>query len=117
VGFIVDNDPKDGLAVDFEGRVVEISKESAKEYNLQLAYATSIHKMQGSEFPCAIVITHKSHSFMHHRNLLYTAVTRAQKAVILLGDHWGIENCALKQQVDRRNTFLSFLLHEARRPE
>ncbi len=117
VGFIVDNDAKNGLAVDFEGHVVEISKGSAKEYNLQLAYATSIHKMQGSEFPCAIVITHKSHSFMHHRNLLYTAVTRAQKAVILLGDTWGIENCALKQQVDRRNTFLSFLLHEARRPE
>jgi exodeoxyribonuclease V alpha subunit len=117
VGFIVDNDPKEGLAVDFEGHVVEIPKESAKEQNLQLAYATSIHKMQGSEFPCAIVITHKSHSFMHHRNLLYTAVTRAQKAVILLGDHWGIENCARKQQVDRRNTFLSFLLDEARRPE
>lgn len=31
-------------------------------------------------------------------------------------DHWGIENCALKQQVDRRNTFFSFLLHGARRP-
>jgi exodeoxyribonuclease V alpha subunit len=73
--------------------------------------------MQGSEFPCAIVINHKSHSFMHHRNLLYTAVTRAQKDVILLGDQWGIENCALKQQVDRRNTFLPFLLNEARRPE
>jgi len=117
VGFIVDNDRKDGLAVDFDGQVVEIPRESAKEYNLQLAYATSIHKMQGSEFPCAIVITHKSHSFMHHRNLLYTAVTRAQKAVIMLGDHWGIENCALKQQVDRRNTFLSFLLHDPRRLE
>lgn len=117
LGFVIDSDPKRGLSVDFEGHVVEIPKDSAKEYNLQLAYATSIHKMQGSEFPCAIVITHKSHSFMHHRNLLYTAVTRAQKSVIILGDHWGIENCAKKQQVDKRNTFLSFLLHGARRPE
>ena len=117
VGFIIDNHPKDGLTVDFDGRVVEIPNDSAKEYNLQLAYATSIHKMQGSEFPCAIVIAHKSHSFMHHRNLLYTAVTRAQKAVILLGDHWGIENCATKQQVDKRNTFLPFLFRDARRPE
>jgi exodeoxyribonuclease V alpha subunit len=117
LGFVIDNDPKRGLSVNFEGHVVEIPKDSAKEYNLQLAYATSIHKMQGSEFPCAIVITHKSHSFMHHRNLLYTAVTRAQKSVIILGDHWGIENCAKKQQVDKRNTFLSFLLHGARRPE
>ena len=117
LGSVIDNDPKRGLSVDFEGHVVEIPRDSAKEYNLQLAYATSIHKMQGSEFPCAIVITHKSHSFMHHRNLLYTAVTRAQKSVILLGDHWGIENCAKKQQVDKRNTFLSFLLHGARRHE
>jgi exodeoxyribonuclease V alpha subunit len=117
VGFVVDNHPKGGLTVDFEGRVVEIPKNSAKEHNLQLAYATSIHKMQGSEFPCAIVIAHKSHSFMHHRNLLYTAVTRAQKSVIMLGDRWGIENCAKKRQVDKRNTFLSFLLRDAGRPE
>ena len=54
----------------FEGRL--------QEHNLQLAYATSIHKVQGSEFPCAVVVAHKSHSFMHHRNLLYTAVTRAK---------------------------------------
>jgi exodeoxyribonuclease V alpha subunit len=117
LGYVVENHPKDGLVVDFEGKLVEIPRDSAREYDIQLAYATSIHKMQGSEFPCAVVITHKSHSFMHHRNLLYTAVTRAQKSVIMLGDRWGIENCAQKQQVDKRNTFLSFLLHEARRPE
>jgi exodeoxyribonuclease V alpha subunit len=79
-----------------------------------LAYATSIHKVQGSEFPCAVVIAHKSHSFMHHRNLLYTAVTRAKESVIILGDRWGIDNCAAKRQVDRRNTFLSFLLVSVR---
>lgn len=112
VGFILEIDSKGNLTVDFEGTTVEIPSDGSKERNLQLAYATTIHKMQGSEFPCAIVITHKSDSFMHHRNLLYTAVTRAQKAVIILGDRWGIENCARKQQVDRRNTFLSFLLHE-----
>jgi exodeoxyribonuclease V alpha subunit len=48
---------------------------------------------------------------MHHRNLLYTAVTRARESVIILGDRWGIDNCASKRQVDRRNTFLSFLLN------
>jgi exodeoxyribonuclease V alpha subunit len=53
---------------------------------------------------------------MHHRNLLYTAVTRAKESVILLGDRWGIENCAAKRQVDRRNTFLSFLLEPEARP-
>lgn len=117
LGYVVENDPKQGLVVDFEGTVKEIPKGSAKEHNLQLAYATSIHKMQGSEFPCAIVIVHKSHSFMHHRNLLYTAVTRAQQSVILLGDRWGIEHCAGKEQVDQRNTFLSFFLYQCRRAE
>ena len=62
------------------------------------------------------MIAHKSHSFMHHRNLLYTAVTRAKESVIILGDRWGIDNCAGKRQVDRRNTFLSFLLHGEARP-
>jgi exodeoxyribonuclease V alpha subunit len=113
---VVENHPKHGVSVDFEGTVVEIPKDSAKEYNLQLAYATSIHKMQGSEFPCVVIILHKSHSFMHHRNLLYTAVTRAQESVIVLGDRWGIVNCARTQKVDTRNTFLSFLLDDPRRP-
>lgn len=102
------------LVVDFDGRAVEIAADADAVSNVQLAYATSIHKVQGSEFPCAIVVAHKSHSFMHHRNLLYTAVTRAKDSAIILGDRWGIANCATKRQVDRRNTFLSFLLPEAR---
>jgi exodeoxyribonuclease V alpha subunit len=92
---------------------VQIEADSDAVNYIQLAYATSIHKVQGSEFPCAVVIAHKSHSFMHHRNLLYTAVTRAKDSVIILSDRWGIANCATKRQVDRRNTFLSFLLPEA----
>jgi exodeoxyribonuclease V alpha subunit len=110
MGTVVSADPKDGLVVDFDGRPVEIKSGSDALGNIQLAYATSIHKVQGSEFPCAVVVAHKSHSFMHHRNLLYTAVTRAKESVIILGDHWGIEHCAQKRQVDQRNTFLSFLL-------
>lgn len=116
VGYVVEATDKGALTVEFDGSVVEIEAGSEAASRLQLAYACSVHKVQGSEFPCAIVITHKSHSFMHHRNLLYTAVTRARESVILLGDRWGIDNCAAKRQVDRRNTFLSFLLEpEARR--
>jgi exodeoxyribonuclease V alpha subunit len=115
VGYVVEATAKGALTVEFDGAVVEIEPGSDAASRLQLAYACSVHKVQGSEFPCAVVIAHKSHSFMHHRNLLYTAVTRAQESVILLGDRWGIENCAAKRQVDRRNTFLSFLLEpEAR---
>jgi exodeoxyribonuclease V alpha subunit len=110
MGVVMGAEAGGGLTVNFDGMPVEIGRDSDALGNLQLGYATSIHKMQGSEFPCAVVIAHKSHSFMHHRNLLYTAVTRAKEAVIIVGDRWGIDNCAAKRQVDRRNTFLSFLL-------
>lgn len=110
MGVVIDAEAGGGLTINFDGMPVEIGKDSDALGNLQLGYATSIHKMQGSEFPCAVVVAHKSHSFMHHRNLLYTAVTRAKESVIILGDRWGIDNCATKRQVDRRNTFLSFLL-------
>lgn len=53
---------------------------------------------------------HKSNSFMHHRNLLYTGVTRARRTAIVLGDHWGIHNCARRCQVDDRRTFLALFL-------
>ena len=115
MGCVVEATPQGALTVDFDGAVVEIEAGSDAASRLQLAYACSVHKVQGSEFPCAIVIAHKSHAFMHHRNLLYTAVTRAKESVIILGDRWGIDNCAAKRQADRRNTFLSFLLEpEAR---
>ena len=114
MGIVVNAGTDGSLVIEFDGRAVEIEAGSDALGNVQLAYATSIHKVQGSEFPCAVVIAHKSHSFMHHRNLLYTAVTRAKESVVILGDRWGIDNCAAKRQVDRRNTFLSFLLHQER---
>jgi len=110
----------DGLFFD---PVVSIEPAQAEVFDLHVPKGHAFvgngfvnHNSQGSEFPCAVVIAHKSHSFMHHRNLLYTAVTRAKESVIILGDRWGIENCAAKCQVDRRNTFLSFLLHPEARP-
>jgi exodeoxyribonuclease V alpha subunit len=116
MGVVLEVRPDGSLSIDFDGRPVEIDAGSDAIGNIHLAYATSIHKVQGSEFPCAVVIAHKSHSFMHHRNLLYTAVTRAKESVIILGDRWGIDKCAAKRQVDRRNTFLSFLLQPEARP-
>lgn len=66
-------------------------------------------------FPRAVVIVHKAHSFMHHRNVHYTGVTRARRAAIVLGDHWGIQNCAKWPRVDDRRTFLPLFLGAARR--
>jgi exodeoxyribonuclease V alpha subunit len=74
--------------------------------NLQLAYALTAHKAQGSEFPCVVVLCHKSH-FFADRNWLYTAVTRASKYCIVVGDRWGLGNAVKKNNVSKRRTFLS----------
>ncbi len=110
VGTVTDVDRDGSLLVAFDGMPVGIESDSPNRADIELAYALTIHKAQGSEFPCAIVVVHKSHSFMHHRNLFYTGVTRAKEATVIVGDRWGIANCARKRHLDKRKTFLSLLL-------
>lgn len=108
---VVTNVARDGsLVIEFDGMPVEIEAGSPNMQDIQLAYALTIHKAQGSEFPCAVVVVHKAHSFMHHRNLLYTGVTRAKETAVIIGDRWGIASCARKRRQDERKTFLSLLL-------
>lgn len=107
IGIVVDVGRANEFAVRFDDRVVAYPAKAAGE--LELAYCLTVHKSQGSEFPCVIVVMHKAHSFMAHRNLLYTAVTRARKTAIIVGDHWGITNAAQTQQTEKRKTFLSVL--------
>ncbi len=110
VGIVTDVGPKPGqLTVRFDDKSVDYDFRRSASNDLELAFATSIHRSQGSEFPCAVVVAHKSHSYMHHRNLLYTAVTRARQVAILVGDAWGMRTCATKVQVQQRRTFLSVL--------
>jgi exodeoxyribonuclease V alpha subunit len=96
------------LVVLFEnGELIQYPPESVKE--LSLAYALTIHKFQGAQIPCAIVVIHRSHAIMHTRNLFYTAVTRAQKTTIVVGDASSMTACANRAGVARRHTFLSVL--------
>jgi len=71
------------LAVDFDGREVVYDEAALDE--LVLAYACSIHKAQGSEYPCVVVPLHTQHFVMLRRNLLYTAITRGRRLVVLVG--------------------------------
>ncbi len=87
-----------------EGEVI-VEREDLRD--VSLAYALTTHKAQGSEYPCVIAIVHKTQSYMHHRNLFYTAVTRARKTAIIVGDRWAIRNCASKTASNNRHTFLS----------
>ncbi|MEK7860914.1 MAG: ATP-binding domain-containing protein, partial [Chloroflexota bacterium] len=77
IGIVTAGGPRRGeLHVRFDDQEIEFTPENAGTKDLSLAYALTIHKAQGSEFPCAVVVVHKAHSFMHHRNLFYTGVTR-----------------------------------------
>ncbi len=92
------------LAVDYEGRVVPYAFAELEE--LTLAYAISIHKSQGSEYPAVIVPVTTQHYVMLQRNLIYTAATRGQKLVILIGTRKALA-IALKNDKPRQR--LSFL--------
>ena len=72
-----------GIIVDFDGRLVEAR--GAELDDLVMAYAVSIHKSQGSEYPCVVVPLHSQHYILLARNLLYTAVTRGKRLVVLCG--------------------------------
>lgn len=110
IGVVTSVGPRRGeLVVRFDDADIAYAPNTRDAQDLALAYALTIHKAQGSEFPCAVVIVHKAHSFMHHRNLFYTGVTRARHVAIVLGDAWGMRNCAEKEEVERRKTFLSVL--------
>jgi len=110
VGFLMEILQDGTHLFEFDAVPVTIKKSDQALRDIQLGYCLSIHKAQGSEFPCVITVVHKAHSFMHHRNLFYTGVTRARTSAIILGDRWGVRNCAAKVQVDARKTFLSQFL-------
>jgi len=72
------------LQVTIDGRPVEYKLAAMDE--LALAYACSIHKAQGSEYPCVVIPLHTQNYVMLQRNLLYTGITRAKRLVILVGE-------------------------------
>ncbi|MEE8278090.1 MAG: ATP-dependent RecD-like DNA helicase [Thermoanaerobaculia bacterium] len=92
------------VRVDFEGRIVEY--ETADLEELTMAYACSVHKAQGSEYPCVVVPIHTQHFMMLQRNLLYTAVTRARRLVVLVGDPKAVALAVRNQRQQERFTLL-----------
>ena len=98
------------LDVNFEGRAVEYDFGDLDE--LSLAYVLSIHKSQGSEFPCVVIPVHTQHYMMLQRNLLYTAVTRGKKLVVLVGTKKALGMAVRRQDTARRYTALKERLRE-----
>ena len=94
---------QDELTINFDGN--EVIYPRSEWYKIRLAYAMSIHKSQGSEFPVVILpITSSSHRMLQ-RNLIYTAITRAKSKLILLGEKSAFD-FAVKNTGTARNTYL-----------
>ena len=92
------------LYAEFDGRTV--SYEVSELNELVLAYATTVHKSQGSEYPIVIMPIMMSHFVMLQRNLIYTGITRAKKIMILVGQKKALAYCIHNLTVDQRNSRL-----------
>ena len=93
------------MGLDFGvGRELEYSVEDM--VNLDLAYATTIHKSMGSEYETVIMPLLKAHSIMLYRNMLYTGITRAKKRVVLIGQKQVLFMAIHRNEISKRNTLL-----------
>ena len=94
-----------------EGDYVTYAQGEVEE--LQLAYAMSVHKSQGSEYPCVILLMVPSHYIMLQRNLLYTAVTRAKESVLVVGSKNAVRTAVENDKTKRRYSLLAERLQES----
>ena len=99
------------VTVEFEeGRLVNYSFKQLDE--LELAYAITIHKSQGSEYPAVVIPLLTGPKMLMNRNLLYTAVTRAKKCVTLVGNDVTFQNMIQNVSEQKRYTGLRNQLRE-----
>ena len=109
IGRITDIDTDDQmLVVDYDGRPVEYEFSDLDE--LQLAFCTSIHKSQGSEYPAVVIPVHTQHFVMLQRNLLYTGITRGRKLVALVGSRKALWIAARTADTKMRHSLLKWRL-------
>lgn len=99
------------LMVNYDGR--EVVYDIADLDELVLAYATTIHKAQGSEYPIVVMPFTMSHYVMLQRNLLYTGVTRAKKIIVLIGEKRAISYAIHHETTASRNTKLAQRIAES----
>jgi exodeoxyribonuclease V alpha subunit len=100
VGYVRRSDPdSQELVIEFDDRPVEYQFGELDE--VALAYAVSIHKSQGSEYPAVVIPMMMQHYMMLRRNLLYTGITRGRKLVVLVGEKRAI-GMAVKGKVETR---------------
>jgi exodeoxyribonuclease V alpha subunit len=99
------------LVVRFDEREVSFASDELDE--LSLAYAATVHKSQGSEYPAVVIPVHTQHFVMLQRSLLYTAVTRGKKLVVLVGTRKALAIAVRNAEVALRCTRLRHRLAKA----
>jgi exodeoxyribonuclease V alpha subunit len=105
IGQIISVDKREReLTVEFDGRQVAYDISELDE--LVLAYATTIHKSQGSEYPIDVMPVLMNHYIMLQRNLIYTGITRAKKILVLVGTKKALHYAIRNVTVQKRNTML-----------
>ena len=110
---IVESAADEALAVRFDERVIEYALDELDA--LVLAYAATVHKSQGSEYAAVIVPVHTQHYVMLQRNLLYTAVTRGKRLVVLVGSRKALALAVRNAEVAARASGLATRLRSSRR--
>ena len=99
------------LTVNFDNRSVVYDSSELDE--LVLAYAATIHKSQGSEYPVVVMPILMTHYVMLQRNLVYTGVTRARKLLIIVGTKKALSMAVRNTSIDKRNTLLAKRIKES----
>ena len=113
IGTIESVDTEDrSLRVDFDSKMVEYDVSELDE--LTLAYATTIHKSQGSEYPIVVIPVLMNHFVMLQRNLVYTGITRAKKVLVMVGTKKALAYAVRNVVVQKRNTMLKDRLQRLR---
>ena len=112
IGRIVRIDEEEGLVfIDFDGRQVEY--ETGELDEVSLAYATTVHKSQGSEYPAVVIPLGMQHYMLLERNLLYTAVTRGKRLVVVIGQTKALAMAVKRLGSVKRLTNLQARLRQA----
>lgn len=105
IGLIAEQDrDSEQVQIEFDGRVVRYERNDL-EY-LNLGYAITVHKAQGSEYPAVVLPLLRQHTIMLQRNLLYTAITRAQKLVVIIGSRQAVRRAVFNARPVVRHTGL-----------
>lgn len=113
VGIVVDNGMRqreDGkqeayIKVDYSGHFAYYAQEDSGD--ITMAWASTVHKSQGCEFPVVIFVCPSAHRRMLNRNLFYTAVTRAKKVCIVIGNDSAVQHAVKTEDLDKRGTGLA----------